>query len=121
MLVLIFLGRTRTKQWIKCLAQGHNTVIPPGGETRTCNSSIPSLTLYQLNLYTPCLNMYIHSYSIYSYSVLLVGFSIHLFTYFLYVSNDGSGKTANIPRLIWGLKVFKQGNLTFSAFSFMSS
>ena len=25
----VFLGQTSTKQWIKCLAQGHHTVTPP--------------------------------------------------------------------------------------------
>ena len=29
MLGRVFLGRTSTKQLIKCLAQRHNTVIPP--------------------------------------------------------------------------------------------
>ena len=30
MLGMVFLGGTSTKQWIKCLAQGHNTVTLPG-------------------------------------------------------------------------------------------
>ena len=39
----VFMGWTSTKQLIKCLAQGHNTVTPAN------NLSIPSLTLYQLS------------------------------------------------------------------------
>ena len=43
----IFLGLTCTKQQMKCLAQGHNTVTPAAvSESRTSNHSIPILTLY---------------------------------------------------------------------------
>ena len=40
----VFLGWTSTKQRIKCLAQGHNTVM-----ARTSNPKITSLTLNQLS------------------------------------------------------------------------
>ena len=48
----VVLGRTSTKQWIKCLAQGHSS-DSASGEARTSNPSIPSLTLYKLYHFTP--------------------------------------------------------------------
>ena len=44
----VFLGWTSTKQQLKCLAQGQNTVTTVSLQTPTSNSSIPSFTLYQL-------------------------------------------------------------------------
>ena len=44
-----FNGETSTKQRLKRLAQGHNTVT----EARTSKPSIPGLTLYQLSHCTP--------------------------------------------------------------------
>ena len=42
----VFLGWTTSKQWIKCLAQGYNTVT---GEYQTSNPLIPNLIFYQLS------------------------------------------------------------------------
>ena len=44
----VFLDSTSTKQQIKCLAQGHNTVTP-----LVVGLELPSLTLYQLSHYAP--------------------------------------------------------------------
>ena len=46
------LGWTSTKQQVKCLAQGHNTVTGGCG-SRTINPSIPSPTLYHLSHCAP--------------------------------------------------------------------
>ena len=45
----VFLGLTSTKQWIKCLAQGHNTVTPLAASLKLTILSIPNPTLYQLS------------------------------------------------------------------------
>ena len=37
------------RKWIKCIAQGHNTVDPPGSDTQTSDPLIPSLRLYLLS------------------------------------------------------------------------
>ena len=43
----VFIGRTSSKQWITCFAEGHNSDCT-SGEHRTSISSIPSLTLLKV-------------------------------------------------------------------------
>ena len=50
------LGLTSSKQQVKCLTQGYNTVTLAGSEARTSNPSIPSLMLLDTALCC-CMNV----------------------------------------------------------------